>query len=49
MIAAVLKKFKKGYGKEENKELIQHSLLSLVARVLGGIASFAMNIVVARY
>lgn len=49
MIATLVKKLKKGYNKEENKELIVHSLFSFTTRILGGIAAFAMNIVVARY
>lgn len=49
MFATLVKKFKKGYSKEENKELIIHSLFSFATRILGGVASFAMNVVVARY
>jgi O-antigen/teichoic acid export membrane protein len=35
--------------KEENKELLLHSLFALIVRIGGAIASFLMNIVIARY
>jgi len=48
-VLSIISKFKSLTNKEENKELVIHSLLSLITRVVGGIASFVMNIVVARY
>src|SRR6266487_228954 len=35
--------------KEENKELVLHSLLAFIVRIGGAAASFLMNIVIARY
>src|ERR1700759_4605861 len=35
--------------KEENKELVTHSMLALIARIGGSGIAFLMNVVVARY
>ena len=35
--------------KEENKELVRHSMLALVIRVGGAVVTFLMNVVIARY
>ncbi|MEO8116286.1 MAG: oligosaccharide flippase family protein [Bacteroidota bacterium] len=45
----IIKKFKKFRKKEENNELVKHSLVSLFVRMGGAAAAFFMNIVVARY
>jgi len=45
----IYKKFKKLGEKEENKELIRHSLLAVIVRIGAAGAAFAMNVIVARY
>lgn len=46
---SLLSKLNKFRNKEENKELLLHSLIALVIRIGGAGAAFLMNIVVARY
>ena len=43
------KKFAAFSKKEENKELVTHSMLALIARVGGSGIAFLMNVVIARY
>jgi O-antigen/teichoic acid export membrane protein len=45
----VVKKLKSVTKKEENKELLIHSMLSVGVRIGGAAAAFLMNVVVARY
>src|SRR5947208_3119353 len=43
------KKFVSFTKKEENKELLTHSMLALIVRIAGAGVTFLMNIVIARY
>ncbi len=46
---SLIAKFRSITKKEENKELIFHSFLSVIVRIGGAGAAFLMNVVVARY
>lgn len=48
MIQRIIKKFRKLGKKEENKELVKHSIIALLLRMGGAVIAFAMNVVVAR-
>lgn len=48
MLSGILR-LKSKFKKEENKELFKHSFISLLARIGGAVASFFMNVAVARY
>lgn len=45
----VYNKIKSFNKKEENKELVKHSLLALIIRIGGAGAAFLMNIIISRY
>jgi O-antigen/teichoic acid export membrane protein len=45
----VYKKIAAFSKKEENKELVTHSMLALIARIAGSGIAFLMNVVIARY
>src|SRR6476469_5907314 len=47
-MVSVIETVKKLNKKEENKELVKHSFLSLLARIGGAGAAFLMNVIVAR-
>jgi O-antigen/teichoic acid export membrane protein len=49
MIHTLISKIQSLTKKEENKELLFHSLLSVLVRIGGAAAAFLMNVVVARY
>ena len=44
----IIKKFKKFNSKEENKELLLHSVFALLIRGVAAVIAFLMNVVVAR-
>lgn len=44
----IIKKFKKFNSKEENKELLVHSIMSLFIRGIAAVIAFLMNVVVSR-
>ncbi len=48
MIQKFVKKFKKLGKKEDNKELVKHSVIALIMRMGAAVIAFAMNVVVAR-
>ncbi|HEX5151088.1 MAG TPA: flippase [Parafilimonas sp.] len=45
----IISKFAKLNKREENKELVKHSFISLLVRLGGAAAAFLMNVVAARY
>src|SRR5262249_5700474 len=46
---AIISKLQSLGNKQENKELVKHSLVSILVRIGGAVAAFFMNVVVARY
>jgi O-antigen/teichoic acid export membrane protein len=48
-MVSIIAKLKSLGKKEENKEVVKHSFISLLVRIGGAVAAFFMNVVAARY